>query len=354
MSKELKVGIIGTGAIADIKHGPGYQDLEDASIVAACDLVEERVEKFAGKFDVPHTFTDYEKMLEMDELDAVSVCTWNRAHADPTIAALEAGKDVLCEKPLAHNAADGERMVEAAERTGSVLQIGLQSRFKPGNIALKQLFDEGTFGDVYYGRAMAVRRRGIPVGSFIEESKAGGGCLIDIGVHILDCLLWIIGYPKPVEAFGSVATKFGKREEVINPNAWGTGERDPDLFSVEDFGVGQIRFEDGLTVTLETSWASHVEESGKTFFMGDRAGATLTPPKIFTDTEDKMIGYSPAAAVNEAGTSSEFLGEFESFQKAVWEGGPSPVPAEEVLTTAKIFDAIYESAEKGGAVEIEA
>jgi len=338
--KEIKVGIIGTGGIAGGKHLPGHRSVEGVSVIAACDVVEERVKNFAEKNDIPNIFTDYEEMLKMDELDAVSVCTPNRYHAGPTIAALEAGKHVICEKPLSDNAIDGQKMVDAAKKSGKILQIGLQSRFAAGNRTLRKLVEDGIFGDIYYGRAMAMRRRGIPVGSFIRKDLAGGGCLMDIGVHILDVLLWIIGYPKPVEVFGTVATKFGKRSDVINP--W--GKWDPKDFEVEDFGMGTIKFENGLTVTLETSWASHIEGAGPTFFMGDKAGATLQP-RIFTDKDGEMVSYEPELISG--------LSEFESFHNAIRNNLPSPVPAEEVLITTKIFDAIYKSSEIGKSVKID-
>ena len=156
----------------------------------------------------------------------------------PSIAALEAGKHVICEKPIAGNAIDGQAMVDAQKASGKVLQIGLQSRFNPEARTLRKLYEDGFFGDIYYARAMAMRRRGVPATpSFITKSIAGGGPLIDIGVHILDVLLWMIGAPKPIEAFGSVAQKFGNRANVIND--WGTWI--PAQFDVEDFAMGAIR-----------------------------------------------------------------------------------------------------------------
>lgn len=338
--KEIKVGIIGTGGIAGGKHLPGHEGVEGVSVIAGCDIIEEKAKNFAKKNDIPNVFTDYEKLVEMDELDAVSVCTPNCYHAEPTVAALEAGKHVICEKPMSDNAVDGQKMVNAAKKSGKILQIGLQSRFRAGNRTLRKLVDDGIFGDIYYARAMAMRRRGIPVGTFIKKELAGGGCLMDIGVHILDVLLWIIGYPEPVEVFGKVATKFGKRSGI--PNPW--GKWDPKDFEVEDFGMGTIKFEDDLTVTLETSWASHIEGAGQTFFMGDKAGATLQP-RIFTDEDDETVNYEPELISG--------LGEFESFHHAIRNNLSSPVPPEEVLITTKIFDAIYKSSEIGESIKID-
>ena len=340
--QEIKVGIIGAGGIAGGKHLPGHRNVEGVSIIAVCDIDRQRAENFAKQHDIKHVFTDYNDLVAMPELDAVSVCTPNNFHAPPTIAALEAGKHVICEKPIAGNANDGQAMVDAQKASGKVLQIGLQSRFGTEARTLRKLYEDGFFGDIYYARAMAMRRRGVPASpSFITKSIAGGGPLIDIGVHILDVLLWMIGTPKPIEAFGSIAQKFGHQADVINP--WGTWA--PAQFDVEDFAMGVIRFEGGLTVTLETAWASHIENTGTTFFMGDRAGATYGPARIYTDKEGEMIDYEPELLTG-------LPGEFESFHKAIREGLSSPVPPEEVLLIAKIFDALYESARIGRSVPI--
>ncbi len=342
MMDETKVGIIGAGGIAGGKHLPGHRNVEGVSIIAVCDIDQQRAENFAKQHDIKHVFTDYNDLVAMPELDAVSVCTPNNFHAPPTIAALEAGKHVICEKPIAGNANDGQAMVDAQKASGKVLQIGLQSRFGTEARTLRKLYEDGFFGDIYYARAMAMRRRGVPASpSFITKSIAGGGPLIDIGVHILDVLLWMIGTPKPIEAFGSIAQKFGHQADVINP--WGTWA--PAQFDVEDFAMGVIRFEGGLTVTLETAWASHIENTGTTFFMGDRAGATYGPARIYTDKEGEMLDYEPELLTG-------LPGEFESFHKAIREGLSSPVPPEEVLLIAKIFDALYESARIGRSVPI--
>jgi predicted dehydrogenase len=341
--QKIKVGIIGTGGIAGGKHLPGHQKVEGVSIIAACDIDGQRAKSFAEQHDIKHVFTDYNELVAMDELDAVSVCTPNNFHPAPTIAALNAGKHVICEKPIAGNAVDGQAMVDAQKASGKVLQIGLQSRFGAPARTLRKLYEDGFFGDIYYARAMSMRRRGVGTApTFITKSISGGGPLIDIGVHILDVLLWMIGTPKPIEAFGSIAQKFGHRDNVINP--W--GKWDAAKFDVEDFAMGMVRFEGGLTVTLETAWASHTGDVGPTFFMGDKAGATYSPLRIHKDKAGEMVDYEPELLTG-------LLGEFESFHKAIREGLPSPVPAEEVLIVAKIFDAIYESARVGRSVPIQ-
>lgn len=346
--RKTRVGFIGCGGIAQGKHVPGHKSVKNVELVACCDVDTSRAKAFAERNGIPakHVFSDYTKMVEMDELDAVSVCTPNNFHADPTIAALNAGKHVLCEKPLAGNAKDGARMVAAQEKSGKVLQIGLQSRFNPHWYTLKKRVQEGILGEPYYARTMAVRRRGIPASpTFIKKSIAGGGPLIDIGVHSFDLMLYVLGYPDPVEAFGATWQKFA-HDPTIFTAGWGSW--DPHLFDVEDFAVGQVKFKNGLVVTVETAWASHINGLGESWVVGDKAGAKLgNPVHIYTDDGKKGFKEYDLEPLKRTPT------EFGSFHDAIRKGTPTLAPAHEVLKLMKIFDAIYESAEKGSSVNIE-
>ena len=339
--KEIKVGIIGSGSIATHKHLPGHLKVEGVSVIAACDIDLQRAQNFADEHEIEYVFDSHHDLLTMPEIDAVSVCTPNNFHAEPTIAALKANKHVICEKPIAGNALDGQAMVDAQKVSGKILQIGLQSRFGTEARILRRLYEDGLFGHIYYARAMTIRRRGMGlVPTFMQKSISGGGPLIDIGVHELDVLLWMIGYPKPVEAFGYATRKFGHRHDIVHDGDW-----DRSKFDVEDFAMGVIRFENDLTVNLETAWACHYQGMGGSFFMGDLAGASYHPMRIYTDQDGEMIDYEPKPVTG-------FSGEFESFHQAIRQDLPSPVPAEEVLMTAKIFDAIYESSRIGRSVPI--
>ena len=339
--KEIKVGIIGSGSIATHKHLPGHLKVEGVSVIAACDIDLQRAQNFADEHEIEYVFDSHHDLLTMPEIDAVSVCTPNNFHAEPTIAALKANKHVICEKPIAGNAVDGQAMVDAQKVSGKILQIGLQSRFGTEARTLRRLYEDGLFGHIYYARAMTIRRRGMGlVPTFMQKSISGGGPLIDIGVHELDVLLWMIGYPKPVEAFGYATRKFGHRHDIVHDGDW-----DRSKFDVEDFAMGVIRFENDLTVNLETAWACHYQGMGGSFFMGDLAGASYHPMRIYTDQDGEMIDYEPKPVTG-------FSGEFESFHQAIRQNLPSPVPAEEVLMTAKIFDAIYESSRIGRSVPI--
>jgi predicted dehydrogenase len=186
MTEKLKIGIIGSGGIAQGCHMRGYAAIPDlCEIVACCDVNPETAKKAAEKFDVPKTYTDYREMLAVEKPDAVSVATPNKYHKQPTIDALKAGVHVLCEKPLGMNADECREMCAAARDNGKILQVGLQSRFNGPSKWLKTYIDGGNMGDIYFARAQALRRRGVPGwGVFIDKDLQGGGPLIDIGVHI--------------------------------------------------------------------------------------------------------------------------------------------------------------------------
>lgn len=345
--KIINVGVVGSGGIARGAHMPGYLNTSGVKVIAACDIIEDTAKKFAKDFDIPNVFTDYEKMVEMDELDAVSVCTPNNYHAGPTVAALKAGKHVLCEKPIAGDAKDGQAMVDAAKESGTILQIGLHQRFQPRSMYLKKLIENGELGQIYYGRAVAMRRRGIPSwGAFVQKKMSGGGPLVDIGVHELDLVVWLMGAPKPVGAAGHAYRKFGDRKDVAVGD-WGMW--DADNYDVEDFAVAYINFEDEITATLETSWAAHFGNVGPSFILGDKGGVCLSPFQIYKDKNGSMVDITPQLPRS---NEDPHTTEVKAFIKAIKEGAPSPVPGDEALNITKIFDAVYKSTKTGAMVSI--
>lgn len=218
--KPIGIGVIGTGGIAQAVHLPAYKKLQDegkVKIVALCDIKPNKLAEANAKFGPAQTYEDYNQLLANPEVEAVDVCTPNFMHNPPVVAAFAAGKHVICEKPIALNGTQGQGMVEAAQKAGKKFQVGLNMRFGAGPQAIKRLTDAGKFGDIYYARAQALRRRGVPMwGVFTEKDKQGGGPLIDIGVHILDMTLWLMGHPKPVSVSGTAATKFGHRSGHVN------------------------------------------------------------------------------------------------------------------------------------------
>ena len=348
MASKIKVGVIGTGGIANAAHLPGYSAIPDeCEIYALCDIAPEPLQKTAEKYNVTRTFDDHKKLLEMPEIDAISVCTPNYAHYEVTMDALNAGKNVICEKPIAMNATQAAEMVAASRKNGKILQIGYHSRFIPSNQALKRFIDNGDLGDIYYARAQALRVRGIPGwGVFIDKEKQGGGPLIDIGVHILDLTLWMMGHPKPVAASGITYQKFGKRDDVVGF----MGQWDYKKFTVEDMAAALIRFDNGATVMLESSFVANIEKDiFSTALFGTEGGAQTDPFLITQEKHKSVFNFTPKVANSNA---NPYFAEIKDYIACVREGRDPVVTGEHGLAVAKIMDAIYKSSETGREVEI--
>jgi predicted dehydrogenase len=349
MAKKLKIGIIGSGGIAQGCHMKGYQSIPElCEMVATCDVNPDIAKQAADKFGIEKTYVDYREMLADEEIDAVSVATPNKYHKQPTIDALTAGKHVICEKPLGMNAEECREMCRAAKESGKILQVGLQSRFSGPARFMKQYVDAGNMGHIYFARAQALRRRGVPAwGVFIDKDKQGGGPLIDIGVHILDLTLFLMGYPKPVSAFGKTWDTLGKNPDLFN--YWGSYDREK--FTVEDFAVGMIKFADGSVISLESSFMGNLDgDPFQTQFFGTKAGAIVQPyggdesVKIFTESDKQLFNLKPA---NVPHVESAHTAEIQAFVDAILNDKPSPVPGENGLILNAIFDAIYKSSVTG-------
>ena len=257
MSEKIKVGIIGCGGIANGKHMPSVKKLENVEMVAFCDIVKERAEKAKADFGTQDAavYTDYKDLLKDPSITAVHVCTPNRSHSFITVDALHAGKHVICEKPMAINSAEAKKMLDAAKETGRILTIGYQNRYRQDSQFLKRACDNEDLGEIYYAKALALRRRAVPTwGVFLNEYEQGGGPLIDIGTHALDLTLWMMNNYKPKMVVGSVFKKLGDQKET--GNAW--GDWDPEKYTVEDSAFGYIVMENGATIVLESSWALNI------------------------------------------------------------------------------------------------
>jgi predicted dehydrogenase len=346
--KTLPVGIIGCGGIARARHMPGYQRLEEVAIHAVADINAEAARQAADQFSVPHVFSDYRELLAMGEINAVSICTPNALHKEQTVAALRAGKHVLVEKPMAVNAAEAKAMVAAAKRADRKLMVGLHQRFTSGAQALKRAVDSGALGDIYFAEAAATRRRGIPGwGVFTQKNKSGGGALVDIGVHILDLALYLMGYPKPVSVSGVAAAKIGPRKDLAA--VVGGWQWDPKNFDVEDFAVAFVRLRGGVSLVLKTCWAANIgTEEWNCSLWGTDGGCRLSPPAVFRQEFDSLVDITPAKL-------PEVVGHYEEirlFVEAIRKDLPSPIPPEEPVTAQRILDAIYQSSRTGKEVRL--
>ncbi len=357
-SDMLTVGIIGVGGIANGKHLPGLSKVDEVRLAAFCDLVPKRAEKGAAQYgeDDARVYTDYRKMLEECDLDVVHVCTPNISHSEITCDALEAGCHVLCEKPMAKTAAGARKMVETAKRTGKKLTIGYQNRLRPEVLHLKRLVEAGELGDIYYAKATALRRRGVPAwGVFLDKEQQGGGPLIDIGTHALDLTLWLMDNHEPVSAFGSTFSELGKTPDLTNK----MGSWDPDDFTVEDSAFGLIKFKNGATVQLETSWALNTRKSTgiTTQLCGTIAGADLEGGLHLNGDRNNRL-YTENIDMGPGGGYYERLGlrpphlEARIWIDAVLNDWEPLVKPEQACVVTEILEAIYTSAETGESVAL--
>ncbi|MEM4289718.1 MAG: Gfo/Idh/MocA family oxidoreductase [Nitrososphaerota archaeon] len=345
--REIRVGIIGCGGIAQNAHIPGYQRLENVKVVACCDIVESVAKTAAEKFSIPHYYTDYEKMLKSERLDAVSVCTPNSLHKEPTIMALERGAHVLVEKPIAANAEDGAAMVRAARKAGRILIVGFQERFNPYGMVIRKFVEGGDLGWIYYNRAVYLRRRGVPTwGVFLDRELQGGGALIDIGVHALDLAMYLQGFKRPVSVLGRAYTLFGKNKEAAEANAWGPW--DPEKFEVDDNSFAVVSMEDGSFLVLEASWASHIKSQHifNVSLRGTQGGAQLDPIEIYADRNGVAVDMTPILYTKPDWREQSYI-KIKKFIESIIAEKPLYAPGEEGVVVQSIIDAIYRSTETG-------
>jgi predicted dehydrogenase len=345
--KPVKMGFIGTGSIAQA-HLRAIADVDEIEIVAAADIVLENAQKTAAQWGIPHVYQDYREMLEAEDIEAVSICTYNQAHRAPTVDALKAGKHVLVEKPMAATLEDAVAMTAAAHESDKILMVALKARYSDTRIAAQAIADSGALGDIYYSENVAARRCGIPGGSFIRADSAGLGTVADIGVYSLDAALCILGHPKPVAVSGIANNILGTRycKPVMGSWKW-----DPEQLEVEDFGVASVRFENGALMLFKTAWIMHMDSLGGTFFLGTKAGLRLDPLTIYRH-EWGTLTDTVVQNVRETEGREQFRRENVAFVEAIRENRPSPIPPEEMLLTNVIIQGLIDSAAAGREVEV--
>ena len=367
---KLKIGVIGCGGIANQKHFPAMKANSDlCEVVAFCDIIRERAEKGAAEYGVPgaRVYEDYHDLLADQEVEVVHVLTPNVAHAPITIAAFEAGKHVYCEKPMSHSPADAEKMVEAWKKSGKKFTIGYQNRFRPEVQNLYKACRNGELGEIYYGQAHAIRRRGVPTwGVFPDKSKQGGGPLIDIGTHALDITLWCMDNYEPETVTGSVFEKLGHLPEATEGNMFGPW--DPETYEVEDSAFGYIKMKNGATIFLESAWALNVKDSREaaTTLCGTKAGAEMIGGMsqegydlVFNETTggvltEEHISDTGAIAFFEGnGGGSPEVKECEQWLNAILNDKEPLVKPEQAFVVTQILDTIYKSAREGKEIRLD-
>ena len=278
--EKLKIGLVGAGNIAQNAHLPAYQRCHNAVVTAIADINLERARSVAERYGITQVFSSVGEMLVKADIDAVDICTWNNAHAPVCVAAAKAKKHVICEKPLAMNLSDALIMEKAVKEAGIIFMLAVPSRFGYVNMYLRDMVDNGEFGDVYYAKTSYIRRRGTPAGWFTDKKTSGGGPIIDIGVHRIDAAWYLMGNPKPTRVSANVFTKIGDYQ-TKGVGRW-QGTVCPDnRFDCEDAGAGVIHFENGATLFFEASWALNAPDYQNTLICGTKAGATTDPFVIY-------------------------------------------------------------------------
>jgi len=355
MTKTLKVGLLGLGGIAQY-HVPGWQESEHAELVAGSDVRPEVFASWKERFGVATFYERAADLIADPEIDIIDICTPNMFHTEQVVAALEAGKHVICEKPLAPTPADIRKMIAARDhsrtRDGApvLLMTAQHFRFHGNSQAIKSEIEHGALGDVYHARAWWLRRSGVPVGpTFIYKNRSGGGPCIDLGVHVLDLTLWLMGHPRPLSVSGAARIGLAHHDGAFS--AWGRTPI-PKEMDVEDFATAFVRFDTGATLILETSWMlHHPEEDIRVWVYGTEGGCQWPGAEFHTTNYVTRQLNDSRLKLTEDSLEPHAL-ECVEFARAVAEGRPSPVPPEQSLQVQAILDGIYRSQVEGKEVSL--
>jgi predicted dehydrogenase len=349
MAGPLKVGVIGVGGIANT-HFPGWKESPHAEMHAFADLAEKVLDRVADAQGVKLRYPNPDDLIANPDIDIVDICTPNRYHAPLAIKALNAGKHVICEKPLAPTPEEIRQMIAARDKSGKLLMTAQHFRFEGSAKALKAEIDAGALGEVYHARSWMLRRAWAPTSpGFIQKQHSGGGPCIDIGVHILDLTLWMMGHPKPVAVSGITQDKLAHSPGAFS--SWGGPI--PSSFDVEDFAAAFVRFENGATLVLEVSWLLHHNTRGEDMQMwlyGVKGGAHWPANEILV-ADGATRQHKNTQLLNAEGGEAHAK-ECVAFAEAVATGKPSPVPAEQSLDVISILDGLYRSAKEGREVRL--
>lgn len=355
--KKVRILMIGAGNIANT-HLDAYKSVPQAEIVGICDIDKTRLDITCNQFGIAEElrYTDLDTMLaeKAKDADAADVCVWNCSHASCTIAALNAGLNVLCEKPMAFNTEQAIAMKEAADKNGKLLMIGFCTRFSNINKIAMDFVENGFLGQPYYAKATYLRRHGSPGGWFADKSRSGGGPVIDLGVHVIDNARVLMGSPKPVSVYATTSNLIGNRANLKTDVEWKPyGAKDSDPFTVEDFGSALIRFDNGAVMLLETSYALNGESVTKREIYGDKGGIYLGDKlKLYTELNGYLADVTPDTSCLKGGNNNIFTAEIRHFVDCITNGTPCRATAEDGILVMKILDAIYESAATGHEVII--
>ena len=340
--EKLKIGVVGAGNISCNAHLPAYKNINNAVVTAIADLDINRAKEAAERFGIGAYYGSAEEMLAAADIDAVDVCTWNNGHAPVAVAAANAGKHVICEKPLTVSVAEGLRIKNAVEKAGVKFMLAVPGRFGRANMYLRDMMERGELGDVYFAKTAYVRRRGTPSGWFTDLRTAGGGPVIDIGVHGIDAAWYIMGCPRPVSVSACTYSYIGDYQ-TKGVERW-HGRSCPDnKFDTEDSGNGMIRFENGASLLFEASWAINGTAHTDTQIFGTKAGANLSPLTIYGERN----GFLSDDVVTVGAEGSKFERELWHFADCVLNGKDVVYPIDQAVMMQQMLNGIYDSASCG-------
>ncbi|MCD9021673.1 Gfo/Idh/MocA family protein [Cohnella silvisoli] len=346
MSK-INIGVIGTGSISSL-HLSSYQNNPDAQIYAICDVNLGRAEKTVEQYNAKKAYSDYRELLQDPDIDGVSICTWNNTHAEIAIAALNAGKHVLVEKPLCRTVEEALRIEESVRLNGKIFQVGFVRRFDPNAQLAKQFLDNGELGEVYYAKASCLRRLGNPGGWFADKSRSGGGPLIDLGVHIIDLCWYLMGKPKVKSVNGAIHSKLGNRSHVKGLNFYKAADYDAQKNNVEDLAVAFIRFHNGATLAVETSFTLHAKKDEISVRLyGDLGGVEIEPEfMIVSEKYDTIMNLNPQVNHLSIDVNGSFQNEIDHFISSIQTGHTPIASVQDGVEIMKILCAVYQSGEE--------
>ncbi|PZE20534.1 Gfo/Idh/MocA family protein [Paenibacillus xerothermodurans] len=345
---KLKIGVIGAGTISEV-HLNSYRNNADVELAAICDLNVQRAEAKAQQYGIPNVYSDYRELLANPAIDAVSVCVWNHAHAEVSISALDAGKHVLCEKPLSVTVEQALEVEKAVHRSGKLLQVGFVRRYSSNAQILRKFIENGELGEIYYAKASCLRRLGNPGGWFADRSRSGGGPLMDIGVHVIDICWYLMGRPKVRSVSGNVYNKLGNRANIKNLSFYQAADYDASQNSVEDMANALIRFENGASIMVDVSFTLHAAKDEVTVkLFGDKGGAEIEPQfAIVSEKHDTILNMSPQVDNAAFDFAEGFQNEINHFVGSCLGRTATLSPVEDGVEMMKILCGIYESAEQG-------
>ncbi len=348
MAKKLRVGIVGAGNICTTAHLPAYAKITDiVEVVAIADLVIERAKDAAEKWGIPQYFASVEELMANVDVDYIDICTYTGQHAPVCIAAAKAGKHILCEKPLAANLEQGLAMEAAVKEAGVNFMLAVVTRYGAEQMRFRELFEAGVFGEIYAAKTQYVRRRGTPGGWFTDKELAGGGPVLDIGVHAIDRTWYLMDRPTPVSVSAETSYRIGDFK-TKGVHRWAPFEQGRGVFDTEDSATVLFRFEGGKTMMAEIAWAINGPEVATTQLFGSKAGCSFDPLTIYAEDEaGYLTDIQPKVARNDY-----FVEEIKHFIDCINNNKTPISPMSDAVTIQKMLDGIYRSAEAHKEVEI--